>query len=75
MRASIIKRRKVYFIPVIDKNFLIIEKLLGLKLMKNTPTGQELFECAVYSVDKNALSRNRISNISIDGAGVSTGKM
>ncbi|XP_052823601.1 general transcription factor II-I repeat domain-containing protein 2-like [Octopus bimaculoides] len=62
------------FVRGIDENFVITEKLLVLESMKNTTTGQDLFECAVDCVEKSAVSWNRMASITTDGARVFTGK-
>lgn len=62
------------FIRGIDENFFITEELLGLESMKSTTTGQDLFECVVDCVEKNALSWNKMASITTDGARAFTGK-
>lgn len=48
----------VIFIHGINKKFVITEELLCLESMKNTITGQDLFQCVVDCVKKNAVSHN-----------------
>ncbi|CAI9725589.1 Hypothetical predicted protein [Octopus vulgaris] len=44
------------FVCGVDENFRITGELLSPESMKNTTTGQDLYECVVNAIEKSALS-------------------
>ncbi|XP_025116165.1 general transcription factor II-I repeat domain-containing protein 2-like [Pomacea canaliculata] len=62
------------FIRGTDNTFTITEELLSMESMKNTTTGQDLFECAVDCVEERGLSWDRMASITTHGAKSFTGK-
>lgn len=62
------------FVRGVDENFRITEELLSLEAMKHTTTGQDLYECMVNAIEKSALSWDRLTSITTDGARALRGK-
>ena len=62
------------FICGVNRNFVVMEELLGLESMKDTTTGKDLFEHTVHCVEKNSSSWNKLASITTDGAKAFTGK-
>ena len=64
----------VIFIRGSDKNFNIIEEMLGLSQIKCTTTGKDIYEFVNLSLDKFNIDRKNIYLITTDGAPALTGK-
>ena len=62
------------FIRGIDENFEITEELLSLEHLKDTTTGQDLFESVENCLDRSVLPLHKLANITTDGAPPLTGK-
>ena len=62
------------FIRGIDENFEIIEELLTLEHLKDTTTGQDLFESVENCLDRSGLPFHKLASITTDGAPALTGK-
>ena len=62
------------FIREIDENFEITEELLSLEHLKDTTTGQDLFESVENCLDRSGLPLHKLANITTDGASALTGK-
>lgn len=62
------------FIRGIDGDFKITEELLSLESLKNTTTGQDIFETVKNCVEKKGLGWDRMASITTDGAPALTGK-
>ena len=62
------------FIRGIDKNFEITEELLSLEHLKDTTTGQDLFESVENCLDRYGLPLHKLASITTDGAPALTGK-
>ena len=62
------------FIRGIDENFEITEELLSLEHLKDTTTGQDLFESVENCLDRSGLPLHKLANITTDGAPPLTGK-
>uniref|UniRef100_A0A0L8HZ71 Uncharacterized protein n=1 Tax=Octopus bimaculoides TaxID=37653 RepID=A0A0L8HZ71_OCTBM len=56
------------FVRGVDENFHITKELLSLESMKNTTTSQDLYECVVNAIEKSALSWDRLTSITTNGA-------
>jgi hypothetical protein len=62
------------FIRGIDSNFCILEELLDLKTLKDTTTGNDIFNAFWESFTENNLLPAALSGIATDGAPSMTGK-
>ena len=62
------------FIRGIDENFEITEELLSLEHLKDTTTGQDLFESVENCLDRSGLPLHKLASITTDGAPPLTGK-
>ena len=62
------------FIRRIDENFEITEELLSLEHLKDTTTGQDLFESVENCLDRFGLPLHKVASITTDGAPALTGK-
>ena len=62
------------FIRGFDENFEIIEELLLLEHLKDTTTGQNLFESVENCLDRSGLPLYKLASITTDGAPALTGK-
>ena len=62
------------FIRGIDENFEITEELLSLEHLKDTTTGQDLFESVENCLDRSGLPLHKLASITTDGAPALTGK-
>ena len=62
------------FIRGIDENFEIKEELLSLEHLKDTTTGQDLFESVENCLDRSGLPLHKLASITTDGAPALTGK-
>ena len=62
------------FIRGIDDKFLITEELLSLEHLKDTTTGQDLFDNVSKCLDRFALSLDKLASVTTDGAPSLTGK-
>ena len=62
------------FIRGIDENFEITEELLSLEHLKDTTTGQDLFESVENCLDRSGLPLHKLANIITDGTPALTGK-
>ena len=61
------------FIRGIDENFEITEELLSLEHLKDTTTGQDLFESDENCLDRYGLPLHKLASITTDGAPALTG--
>ena len=55
------------FIRGIDENFEITEELLSLEHLKDTTTGQDLFESVENCLDRSGLPLHKLASITTDG--------
>ena len=62
------------FVRGIDENFEITEELLSLEHLKDTTTGQDLFESVENCLDRSGLPLHKLASITTDGALALTGK-
>ena len=63
------------FVRGIDENFEITEELLSLEHLKDTTTGQDLFESDENNcLDRSGLPLHKLASITTDGALALTGK-
>ena len=62
------------FVRGIDGNFEITEELLSLEHLKDTTTGQDLFESVENCLDRSGLPLYKLASITTDGALALTGK-
>jgi hypothetical protein len=62
------------FIRGIDQQFIITEELLSMESLKDTTTGQDLFDCVQNCFDRMGLPWNKLASITTDGAPALTGK-
>ena len=62
------------FIRGFDVNFEITEELLSLEHLKDTTTGQDLFESVENCLDRSGLPLYNLASITTDGAPALTGK-
>ena len=62
------------FIRGIDENFEITEELLSLEHLKDTTTGQDVFENVENCLDRSGLPLHKLASITTDGAPALTGK-
>ena len=62
------------FIRGFDENFEITEELLSLEHLKDTTTGQDLFESGQNCLERSVLPLHNLASIITDGAPALTGK-
>lgn len=62
------------FIRGIDDKFVITEELLSLEHLKDTTTGQDLFDNVNQCLDRFELSLDKLASVTTDGAPSLTGK-
>ena len=66
--------QQLVFIRGFDENFEITEELLSLEHLKDTTTGQDLFESGENCLEGSGLPLHNLASITTDGAPALTGK-
>ena len=64
----------IIFIRGIDGNFKVTEELLALESLKDTTTGQDLYQTVKSCVERKGLEWSRMASVTTDGAPALTGK-
>ena len=62
------------FVRGISENFEITEKLLSMESMKNTTTGENIFECVENALCTMELSWQKMVSVTVDGCPSLTGE-
>lgn len=54
------------FICGVDQSFNVFEELLSVESLKDTTTGQDLFNAVTYCIERNGLLWNKLVSITTD---------